>query len=146
MESEMKLIAILLGAVAVLASAPVHADEIPKVQLGTWCVGDRGRGTQIATEEDREICVEDEKVGRILEFKRDRFDWTGGLVLDERCKIKSVKRTKTQFALSTKARFPDEWNPVVQIKVRCAGNSLDEKYELVNIKGVLYVNKMLSRD
>jgi len=141
----MKLAAILLGAVAVLVAAPVHADEIPKVQLGSWCVHDN-RGSPIKTQEERELCVEDEPTGRILELKRDRFDWIGGLTVDRLCKIKSVKRTKTQFALSTKARFPDEWNPAIRIKVRCDNEALDEQWEVVNIKGVLHLSRMLSRD
>lgn len=141
----MNRLAIILGAAALLAAAPAQADEIPKVQLGSWCVHD-DRGIPIENQSEREECVEGEPAGRILTLKRDRFDWIGGPIEDRSCRIISVKRTKTQYALSTKARFPDEWNPVVQIKVRCAGNPLDEKYEIVNIKTVLHLSRMLSRD
>ena len=96
----------------------MHADEFPKYQLGTWCVHDN-RGVPITSQEDRELCLEEEPAGSILELKRDRFDWIGGPIEDKACRIKSVKRTKTKYALFTKPETPDDWNTVTRIRVRC---------------------------
>jgi hypothetical protein len=137
-----RFLPILAGAAALFAAAPAHADAVPKVQLGTWCVSDDDRGSFIEDEKDRVNCVEGEKPGRILQIKRDRFDWISE---GEVCSFVSVKHTKSWWANSTKAKYPEEWNPVTRIKMMCGGSSRHQ-YEIVYNKGTLRLAEMLSWD
>jgi hypothetical protein len=140
-EAMKKILIFLLLGTTVLAAVPAHADPLPDVYLGGWCLGDSS-ADPITTKEERKECVANDNVS-YLEIKRDGYLELRHYGGNQTCKFVSIKQTGEKWPASTKPRKED-WIPLVRVLARCEERddkrnvyTYNELLEMVYSKGVL---------
>src|SRR5215470_17135082 len=118
MQGDVIMRKLLLASIAalLLATGAAHADPLPNIYLGHWCLDNKNsdeRGSfygAVTTEKEWEACQA--RDGH-MEIKYSGFER-----YEDSCKFVSVKHTGEKTPLSTKPRKED-WVPVVRIFARC---------------------------
>jgi hypothetical protein len=114
-----------------LATGTAHADPLPDVYLGRWCLwsGDPVEMYgSISTEKEWEACRDRDRHMEITQRSLTRYE--------DSCKFVSIKYTGEKTPMSTKPKKED-WVPVVRITARCyaEGRTGKEQITLRYIKG-----------
>ena len=118
--------AIIAGCVALslLSAGTAHADPLPNIYLGRWCLDNKNsddRGS-VYTEKEWEACQA--RDGH-MEINRSGFER-----YEDSCKFVSVKYTGEKMPLSTKPRKED-WVPAVRIFAHCYVEGMTYKGRII---------------
>jgi hypothetical protein len=147
-----KLFLLIAGAATLSAAVPAHADPLPKVYVGTWCLssgfnGDAASAFSVDRPDDCKEMSEKNINATVVKITSNGYTTDVG-----QCRFLSVRQTKTKLPLSTKAHGPEDWTPVVRIKSECkglgqnGGRPWHKQIELGYAKGTLLFVTMLSDD